>query len=347
MPARIGVIGTGRWAAQHHIPALLANPRARLVAVADTNPDKLALIRRRFGVGHCFASAEDLCASGLVDGVVVSVPHASHYQVARLALEAGLHVLVEKPLTLDPGEAWDLVGRAQGNRRHLVVGYPFHFTRAVREARRLMVAGALGGLRLASGLFATPRAHLYRSRCPGSASLTVPDPGTYADPVLSGGGQGQTEATHALANMLYVTGADVAAVSAQMRQLDYPVDVVDVLALHFTDGAVGALATIGTISPEHPPQREFRYYGDHGMLLQDLTTGTLRGYLGRRRLAIGPDPAQSLYPAGAPSGCLVDLITGGGPNPAPADLGAAVVSCLAAAYESARRKGEPVPVMGP
>ena len=343
---RIGVIGTGRWAVQHHIPALLANPRARLVALADANPTRLAQARDRFGVERVFTAADGLCASGLVDGVVVAVPNASHYGVARRSLDAGLHLLVEKPMTLDPAQAWDLVARARTAGLHLVVGYPFHFSRSVNQARALVATGALGRLHLASGLFSSPRAHLYRRRrSNGVASITEPDPGTYSDPAISGGGQGQTEATHALANLLHVTGLDVDRVSAHMRRLDFPVDVIDVLALEFTNGGLGTLASIGTVGGRYPLQREFRYYGDHGVLLQDLATGAVRGHAGDGlRFDIGPVRPEELYPTHAPSACLVDLMTGGHDNPAPAELGARVVACLAAAYESARRGGQPVAV---
>jgi len=345
-PVRIGVIGTGRWAVQHHIPALLANPRARLVALADANPTRLAQARDRFGVERVFDGSEGLCASGLVDGVVVAVPNASHYGVARRSLDAGMHVLVEKPMTLDPAQAWDLVTRARTAGLHLVVGYPFHFSPPVHQARAVVATGALGRLHLTSGLFSSPRAHLYRRPSSnGVATLTEPEPGTYSDPALSGGGQGQTEATHALANLLHVTGLEVERVSAHMRRLDFPVDVIDVVTLEFTNGGLGSLASIGTVGGRHPLQREFRYYGDDGVLLQDLTTGVVRGHAGDgRRFDFGPIGPEELYPTHAPSACLIDLMTGGRDNPAPAELGARVVACLAAAYESTRRDGQPVAV---
>jgi len=346
-PVRIGVIGTGRWAAQHHIPALLANPSARLVAVADTNPARLSLARDRFGVDRIFDGPEELCASGLVDGVVVAVPNASHYDVARLALDAGLHVLVEKPLTLDPAQAWDLATRARTGGLHLVVGYPYHFSVTVQEARRVVAGGAIGRLRLASGLFTSPRGHLYRPwRSNGVATLTEPDPATYSDPAVSGGGQGQTEVTHALANLLRVTDLEVARVSAHMRDLDFPVDVIDALTLEGTNGALATLVSIGTARNQHPLQREFRYYGDDGVVLQDLATGTVRAHIGEvNHVEVGPVPPEELYPTGSPSACLVDLMTGGRDNPAPAELGARVVACLAAAYRSAGQGGQPVAVV--
>jgi predicted dehydrogenase len=255
--------------------------------------------------------------------------------------------LVEKPLTLDPAQAWDLAARARTGGLHLVVGYPYHFSVTVQEARRVVAGGAIGRLRLASGLFTSPRGHLYRPwRSNGVATLTEPDPATYSDPAVSGGGQGQTEVTHALANLLRVTGLEIARVSAHMRDLDFPVDVIDALTLEGTNGALATLVSIGTARNQHPLQREFRYYGDDGVVLQDLATGTVRAHIGEvNHVEVGPVPPEELYPTGSPSACLVDLMTGGRDNPAPAELGARVVACLAAAYKSAGQGGQPVAVV--
>ena len=339
---RVGIVGTGRWVVQHHLPALLANDRAVVTAVADPNSDKRQMVQARFGIGAGYRDARELCASGLVDAVIVATPHAAHYEATRAALDAGLSVLLEKPMTLHAAEAWMLVRRASEQAVHLVVGYPFHFTAHVERARSIVQADGIGRLRLVTGLLTSPREHLYRGadRSIGDVSLTEPDPATYSDPQLSGGGQGQTELTHALGNVLRVTGDRATSVSAVMRNYGHNVDVVDALVIEWESGAIGSMASIGTVPSAHEVQREFRYYGEDGVLLQDLRTGSLSLHREGEEVIDYPlPPAEELYPAGAPSASLVDLVAGGSTNPSPGELGARAVECLEAAYLSALAGG--------
>ena len=86
----------------------LRRRRARRSRPRESRPS-----RRRFGVGRTFGDHRALLDSGEVDCVVVAVPHAYHYEIARDSLDAGVGVLVEKPMVLRAAEAWDLVARAE------------------------------------------------------------------------------------------------------------------------------------------------------------------------------------------------------------------------------------------
>jgi predicted dehydrogenase len=342
--ARIGVVGVGRWALQHHLPQLMAHPRAQVVAVADPNPARLAFARERFGVHHTYRTAVALLSAGDLDGVVVATSNAAHYPVARAALDRGLHVLVEKPMTVEPADAWDLVQRARDGGRHLVVGYPFQFTEGVSLAQNLV--GDLGALHLVSAVYSAPRGHLYRPT--GGTAATDPDPATYADPAVSGGGQGQTEATHAVANLLHVGGLQPNRVNAFTRRHGHAVDVVDTMMFEFAGGAIGTLATTGVVPERCGAFQRFSFYGERGVLHQNLTTGALHGYVADTPIRLPGAPPERRYPTHRPAACLVDLITGARTdNPAPGGLGAMAVSCIAAAYRSARSGGGPVDVARP
>lgn len=348
--ARIAVIGTGWWSAQFHLPALLAEPRAEVVALVDTNPQKLALAAETFGVHRTYASTTELLTAGGVDGVVIAVPHRWHFEAAYAALEAGVHVLVEKPMVLDTDEAWRLVDLAADRRLHLVVGYTFHFTRHTRAARDLVASGRLGEIRLVSGLYSSVVESFLRGvPADGAEELrfppTGPDPSTYSDPVIAGGGQGQTQVTHAMANMLHVTGLRAASVTAHMRSFGLRVDLADAISYELAGGAIGTMASVGSVRPGQPTQQEFRYYGSDGLLLQDLAGGRLAAWFNDGTSQTWGDlTEQEMYPAHATAGCLVDLICGGTHNPAPGELGARTVEFLAAAYRSAASGGVPVPV---
>ena len=83
---RMGVIGTGSWATQHHIPSLIKCDRAELVAISDVDKYKLKAVSSYYGIEHTYENYKDML--DLVDGVIIAVPHVNHYEIARNALNA-------------------------------------------------------------------------------------------------------------------------------------------------------------------------------------------------------------------------------------------------------------------
>ena len=81
-----------------------------------------------------------------LDGVVIAIPHAAHYDVAVRCLEAGLNVMLEKPMVLAARHAADLVRRADSQGVDLIIGYPWHFTRTAIRAREVIASGELGAI---------------------------------------------------------------------------------------------------------------------------------------------------------------------------------------------------------
>ncbi len=160
--ARIAVIGTGWWATTAHIPALLANPRAELVAVCDADTGRLAAAAQEFGIGATYADHRELLAREQLDGAIVATPHATHYALARDCLAAGLHTLIEKPMTLYAAHARELVQLAAQNDRELMVGYTWHYNRLVDGLRDLLAGGELGRPQLVMCVFNSYCIDLYR-----------------------------------------------------------------------------------------------------------------------------------------------------------------------------------------
>ena len=97
-PPRIGVVGTGWWSANHHVPSLAGYDGADLVALCDPQRDRAEQLAAEHGVPTVVTGLDDLLALR-PDGVVVATPHTTHHELAARALDAGVHVLVEKPLT--------------------------------------------------------------------------------------------------------------------------------------------------------------------------------------------------------------------------------------------------------
>ena len=122
-PVRVGVVGVGSLG-EHHARLYAELPEAELVGVHDARPDRAREIAAKYGV-RAFDRIEDL--AGAIEAASVAVPTDRHHEVAAPLIEAGIHLLVEKPIAATMEEADDLVARA--SRRHLVlqVGHVEHF----------------------------------------------------------------------------------------------------------------------------------------------------------------------------------------------------------------------------
>lgn len=346
---RIGIIGTGWWATQFHLPSISTYEGAELIGLADPDAGKLAAAAERFPVAFTTEDPSELLARDDVDGVMIVVPHAYHYEWAKQALERGKHVFVEKPLVLTAAHAWDLEREARERGLHLTVGYTYQHTRAAQQARDWIAGGEIGELLHVAGLFASMVQSYYQGRPDDYRSVfdfpvTGPDASTYSDPAISGGGQGSTQITHAMGMVLWATGRRAEEVHAYMSNHGMAVDLVDAVSYRLDNGAIGTMASTGSLAPGQPQQQEFRYYGSEGYILQDLLAGTLELHRNDGTSEVlEPLGEDEIYPAGLPSRRFADLIAGHGENHAPVVPAAHVVEFLEAAYRSAGT-GQPVRV---
>ena len=131
MTLKVGVIGVGALG-QHHARVYAELPEAELVGVVDRDPERAAAIAARHGC-RVFAGVEALAAE--VDAVSVAVPTVDHLAVARTLLEAGRHVLVEKPIASTLEEADELIALAAGRDLRLQVGHVERFNPALQALR--------------------------------------------------------------------------------------------------------------------------------------------------------------------------------------------------------------------
>src|SRR6266545_2525575 len=156
-PVRVGVIGCGYWG-PHLVRNLHDITDSELVAVSDVRPERLEYVGARYPGVRRFIDHQELLATD-VEAVVVASPIDTHYAIAREALLAGKHVLVEKPLATSVVEAAHLVALAYRQGRVLMTGHTFVYNPAVEELRRRVEAGDLGQIyygdaaRLNLGLF--------------------------------------------------------------------------------------------------------------------------------------------------------------------------------------------------
>ena len=109
---RIGIIGAGWWAAVMHIPTLAENPNAEIAGICATDTSAIKKLQDEFGIKYAVTDYQQLLNELDLDGVIISSPHIFHYEHTKAALEAGCHVLVEKPFTTNSKEAKELVDLA-------------------------------------------------------------------------------------------------------------------------------------------------------------------------------------------------------------------------------------------
>ncbi len=148
---KLAIVGLGRWGV-HLLRNFLALPEAEVVAVVEANPDRLSQVQRQFTLpagGQWYSDWASALALPVLDAVVIATPASTHDALIQAALERKLHVLSEKPLTLDSASSAALCRLAQAQQRQLVVDHTYLFHPAVQQGRDLCQQGALGDLRYA------------------------------------------------------------------------------------------------------------------------------------------------------------------------------------------------------
>ena len=155
---RIGVIGYGYWG-PNLVRNFAAGPRTKVVAIAEQSAHRRQVAASQYPYIRIVDDAAALIADAEVDAIAIATPIFTHYELAKRGLEAGKHVLVEKPLTRAVDEAEALTKLAAEQKRVLMVDHTFVYTGAVRKIRELVASGELGkilyfdSVRINLGLF--------------------------------------------------------------------------------------------------------------------------------------------------------------------------------------------------
>jgi len=141
---RVAVVGTGSWAQRAHLPGWQRDGRAEVVAVADTNAEALAAAAAKFGVPKAVADYRELLEDPGIDVIDVVTGNRPHFGVSWDALQAGKHVLCEKPVHPDYRKTKEAAELAAAKGLKTKVGFTFRYAPAVQFARRLIDEGYVG-----------------------------------------------------------------------------------------------------------------------------------------------------------------------------------------------------------
>jgi len=249
MALRAAVIGLG-MIGRHHARLLQALPRVEFAGAVDPEGDRFGVLR---DTTDLYSSLGDLLASGPLDFAVVAVPTEEHLAIVRTLAEAGVHVLVEKPLAATAEEARALIAACESGGVRAAVGHVERFNPALLELRRRVGEGQLGDV----FLIATERVGPFPDR--------VRDVGVVKD-----------LATHDLDLVGWLGGSPVDRVAAQTsHRMGRPHEDLVVSTGTLQNGLVFS-AQVDWLTPTK--RRQTRILGERGMLLADTLTADLTFY---------------------------------------------------------------------
>jgi predicted dehydrogenase len=341
--AQIAVIGTGWWSTYTHIPGLQNNQDAALVAICDRDAARLDAAAEAYHIEQTYTDHRAMLTQEALDGVVIATNHASHFALARDCLENGLHVLLEKPMTLFAREALELVELARAQQRQLVVGYPYNYLPYAVRSQAIILSGELGQIQFINCVFCSNIISLLRGE--HNVSGPVHGPGkVYSNSTLSGGGHGHLQMTHPLGLLYFITGLRARRVSAMMHKHGLALDLVDAMTVEFENGALASIGGTGNLGDGGGRKFDLQIFCENGSLDLDVCTGQAIIY----RAEQPPEPIEPAiseadgYRRFHPANNLVDIILGRAENGSPADVGWRAVETLDAAYRSARQEGLPI-----
>ncbi len=328
---RFAVIGCGDIGFSN-ARAVAASGGAELVLCHDSVTELAEAVTRSVG-GEVAPTLERALDPERVDAVFLSVPHDLHAPLVVKAVEAGLHVVVEKPLANDLASAVQAVEAAKRAGVTLSVCFPYRYEPAVLAARELVQAGALGQVRGTSVLFHADKPAAYwlggfsgRARSDWRGSLE-----------RAGGGVLIMNVTHYIDLLRHVALLEPARISASSRaQAGSEVEETISASVEFAGGAIGSvLASAGT---RGAPRNVFEIWGDSGALRLEpepaiYTERSIEGLVPGRWSALPQHPAPDSRRVFVDRFC--DAVLESRPPDVTAEDGLAVQAFVEAAYRSA------------
>ncbi len=249
---RIGIIGCGQMG-EWHWEGFRKDPQIECVAFADTDPTRAERFLSKTPGAKIYKDYKEMIKNEKLDGVSICTVPATHYPMAIDLLNAGIHVLCEKPLATSAAHAQELVDKAKEKNLTLLSAFKFRFFDEVQEAKKILDAGTLG------------KVISFRLMFGGHIDMT----GTwFANKDISGGGVIMDNAPHAFDLIRYLLGefAEVRANAGHFQQL--PVEDTAQLSCRLQSSAAGTIDVSWTIPA--PSNTYLEIYAQEGTLLLDF-----------------------------------------------------------------------------
>ena len=310
----VALIGAGGNMRNAHVARIAADGAVAIAGVADPLESQARLLMERAGrdVPH-FPDWRAMLDDVDADGVLISTPHREHYRQAMACLERDRHVLVEKPMVIQPDHGKRLLAAAAERRLALVVAYQRHWMPHFVYARELVERGALGEI---------------RSVVAYVTQNWLGVGGWRLDPGLAGGGMFMDTGSHLLAAVLWVTGLQPKVVSASFDNIGRAVDVNGGVVVDFSNDAIGTLTTTGNAARH---DERLAISGSEGSLVLHLHQWQVRSM----RLNDEPVELPKRIKPSTPDAALFRWIRNGLAGYEPQDFALQVSRLTEAAYRAA------------
>jgi predicted dehydrogenase len=294
-------------------------PEAEIVALVEPDANNLArYIADVFPNGAApstFGDYRAMLAEAALDAVLIVSPHSYHFQQVIDSIDAGCHVLVEKPMVIRTADAQALIAHASKHNKIVSVAFPGPFSCEFRYIRDRIARGDLGEIYLITGVCAQN----WLANVAGTWRTTL---------ALSGGGNLYDSGAHMFNAMLYLTGLSATEVFAFVENKDQEVDVVGTVAMRFTKGALGTAAVSGATTVF---EQGIYIHGTKGSVKCSIYGGSMEVWIGEEQVKYPAVPETSSLQQN-----FIDCIKGRAATPSPPVLGLRQARLMDAIYESAR-----------
>jgi predicted dehydrogenase len=245
---RLGIIGCGLVAEERHMPALKYHPVLQVIAAADNDGSRVNHISDRYGIPHRYTDYRGLLDRTDIDAVGVLTPTSSHAEISLAALKSGRHLLVEKPLALDPAACDAMISAHKKSDCKVVVGFNLRWHRLITRARQYIRSGRLGEIKAIRSVYTHYR-------------LGKDAPDWHRKQHL-GGGITFNESIHHFDLWRYLLDSEVEEVCSLNRPSSYYEDETQVTQAVLSNGVFAT----GVFTFTTSPNSEIEIYGEKGRL---------------------------------------------------------------------------------
>lgn len=268
---RVGVLGAGAWARFAHLPGYKRDPRCELVAIADPVVERAREFAQEFGIPHVYDSHEALIAREDLDLVDVCTPSATHFELTWAALQAGKHVLCEKPVAYDYRDTRRAAAFARERGLKTKLGFTFRYSPAMQYMKTLIDEGFVGTPFIFNGYeqnsqWLDPQNPLRQvDHTADQSSIHVSSLEGYGAPIMDLGHLFMGSRFKAVVGTMknFIPERMVRATGTMMRM---NIDDGDIFIGEFENGAIGSIQT-SFVTVGNYPGLEARVYGSKGALI--------------------------------------------------------------------------------